>query len=391
MGRDLSAHRLTGRTATLAERMDRLGVSGVSVAVIDGGELAWEQGYGVTHEGGPPVTPGTIFQACSISKHVAALGAMRLVGDGVLDLDQDVNAYLRSWRLPGNGDWQPRVTVRQVLSHTAGLSWNWFPGHLPGEPLPTLPQILAGVTPANTPPVRVVDVPGVRHLYSGASYAVLQQVMTDVTGMPFTDLMRTLVFEPLAMADSSYDVAFPDTRPGGVAVGHHTGGEPLAGGWRRIPAAAGAGLWTTPGDLARVAMEIQRPTLLAPELVTQMLTPPADGGYALGVEVGGTGPGRRFGHSGGNVGYSCLSLSCVAGGKGAVVMTNGERGATLVFSLFTEIEREYRWPPVDAPPPAPAAGDCAGTYRLRPDHEITVRAGAAGLELVMPGQPAIPL
>lgn len=391
LGRDLLDHRSTGVAATVAGQMDHFGVPGVSIAVVDGGELAWTSGHGVTHAGGPAVTPRTIFQACSISKHVAAYGALRMVADGQLDLDEDVNAYLRSWRLPANSDWQPRVTLRQLLSHTAGLSYNWFPGYFPGTSLPTTPQTLAGAPPANTPPVRIVDLPGVRHLYSGANYAVVQQVMADVTATPFGELMRALVCEPLGMVDSSYDVAFPDSRPDGVARGHHIGGEPVDGGWRRMPESAGGGLWTTPADLARLVVEFQQPALLSSELVAEMLTPVAGSDYGLGVEVSGKGPGRRFGHSGSNVGYSCLSSACVEGGRGAVVMTSGDSGAPLVSSLFTAIEREYGWPSREPAPAAPAAGDCVGTYRLRPDFDITVRAGADGLELVVPGQPPAPL
>jgi CubicO group peptidase (beta-lactamase class C family) len=147
-----------------------------------------------------------VFPACSISKHVAAFGTLRLVADGTLDLDTDVNAYLSAWQLPGSGT----VTVRHLLAHTAGLTENWFPGYASGEAVPALPQILRGEPPANTPAVRRELTPGTEFRYSGSHYAVLEQLLTDVTETPFATLMATLVLTPVGMADSSFDQHFTE-------------------------------------------------------------------------------------------------------------------------------------------------------------------------------------
>lgn len=184
---------------------DRIPAIGVAVGGPDGD--VWTAG------------PDLIFPACSISKHVAAFGTLRLVADAVIDLDADVNTYLSAWRLPGTGT----VTVRQVLAHTAGLTRNWFPGYAAGEPVPSLPQILRGEPPANTPTVRRELPPGTEFRYSGSHYAVLQQLLTDVTGTPFDDLMATLVLEPVGMAESSYDQRFPHERRERAARGHAAG------------------------------------------------------------------------------------------------------------------------------------------------------------------------
>jgi CubicO group peptidase (beta-lactamase class C family) len=265
---------------SLLERMGYYKTPGLSVAVINDGQLEWARGFGVLEAGDPtPVTPDTIFQACSISKHVAMVGALSLVQDGALDLDEDINHYLTSWRLPANDAWQPCVTLRQLLAHTAGLTQNWYRGFRQGEPTPTLLQVLEGQPPANTPPIRAVLLPGSLFRYSGSHYSVLQQLMIDVSGAPFPDLMRELVFEPLNMRNSSYDQSYPNTRSGSVAVGHSIGGEPVHGKWRVIPEMAGAGLWTTPSDLALLAIEIQhahagRPTrFLTKALADQALAP----------------------------------------------------------------------------------------------------------------------
>jgi hypothetical protein len=151
-----NSERLTPDAADLSELMGTYQVPAVSIAVAGPADQMWCAGHGLTTAGqGEAITPSTIFQACSISKHVAAFGALRLAGDGVIDLDLDIAEYLTSWRLPpADGGWQPRVTVRQLLAHTAGLSYYWFRGYGAGAPVPTFGQILRGEPPANIPPVR---------------------------------------------------------------------------------------------------------------------------------------------------------------------------------------------------------------------------------------------
>ena len=280
--------------------------------------------------------PDMLFPACSISKHVAAFGTLRLVADAMIDLDTDVNAYLSSWQLPGTGT----VTVRQVLAHTAGLTANWFPGYAAGEPVPSMLQILRGDRPANTPAVRRELSPGSEFRYSGSHYAVLQQLLTDVTGTPFDELMAALVLGPVGMADSSYDQRYPYEHRERAALGH-SGGTPVSGGWHTQPEMAGAGLWSTPLDLVRLELEIGRAAaggsaLLPLDLATQMLTPQVPGGFGLGTEVSD----GRFGHTGQNTGYSCFSFVWSASGTAVAVMTNAEDCRDTLFALI-EIGRRH--------------------------------------------------
>jgi CubicO group peptidase (beta-lactamase class C family) len=278
-----------------------------------------------------------LFPACSISKHVAAFGTLRLVADATIDLDTDVNVYLSSWQLPGTGT----VTVRQVLAHTAGLTENWFPGYAAGEPVPSLPQVLRGDPPANTPAVRRELPPGSEFRYSGSHYAVLQQLLTDVTGTSFEELMAALVFGPVGMAGSSYDQRFPYEHRERAARGHR-GGTPVSGGWHTQPEMAGAGMWTTPRDLVRLELEICRAAaggsaLLPRHLATQMVTPEVPGGYGLGTEVGD----RRFGHTGQNTGYSCFSFAWPASGTAVAVMTNAEDCRDTLRALIEMGQRHF--------------------------------------------------
>ncbi len=210
---------------TITDRMQVLHVPGVSIAVLDGGKLE-ACGYGVTATGGKPVDSATLFQAqLSISKHVAALVALHLVDDGKLSLDEDVNRKLRSWKVPENEVTKTeKVTLRRLLNHSAGLTVHGFAGYERGVPVPTLPQLLDGVKPANSAPVRVDLVPGTQWRYSGGGYEVVQQLILDVTGKPFEELARAFVFTPLGMTRSTFEQPLPSSMESNAAAGHRNDG-----------------------------------------------------------------------------------------------------------------------------------------------------------------------
>ena len=395
---------------TLAAQMVYDSIPGVSIALIVDGAIAYVQGYGVRDaETRAPVTPETRFQAASISKPVAVLGALRLVERGVLDLDADVNDVLTSWKVPPSDGWQPRVTLRQLANHSAGMTVHGFPGYRRDAPQPTLLQVLDGMPPANTMPIRVDTIPGTQFRYSGGGTSIIQQLLLDVTGTPFPDLMRELVLEPLGMHDSGYLQPLPEELHDHAATGHRTGGGPLTGKWHVYPEIAAAGLWTTPSDLARFAIGLQRAyagepgSILAQPLAREMLTPQivSDGrtgglnALGIGPFLGGEGKTARFGHSGGNEGFRCHLLAYREGGYGAAVMTNSDAGSALVETLFDAIAREFDWPgylperpaPVTLPPEA--LERFAGVYALRPDFTLTVQRDGDALSVQPTGQPPL--
>jgi CubicO group peptidase (beta-lactamase class C family) len=386
--------------------MGRLAIPGVALALIGDSEIAAEVGYGVKVAGGDdPVTPVTRFQACSISKPVAVLGMLRLVEQGVIDLDADVNEMLRSWRVPPNASWQPRVTLRQIASHSAGLTVGGFPGYTRGAPLPTLTQVLTGSAPANTAGIRVDTLPGVEFRYAGGGTTVLQQVLVDTTGRPFAELMRDLVLEPLGMSRSGYTQPLPDELHAEASTAHGADGRPVDGGWHVYPELAAAGLWTTPGDLARFAIGVQHAAggapsaILGPELTVSMLTRHSGPASRLGgldsVGLGLFLGGPWFGHSGGNEGFRCHLIAHRDAGCGLAVMTNGDRGHELVAAILDEVARDLGWPDWKAPEPAgdhrPTVGleAVVGTYELRPGAAIQIARDGDELELTLPGQPPI--
>ncbi|HKP51752.1 MAG TPA: serine hydrolase [Chloroflexia bacterium] len=346
------------RPTTILDRMEHYGIPGVSVAVINNGEIEWARGYGVREAGKPdPVETDTIFQAGSISKTATALAALRLVDMGILALDEDANTFLKSWQVPSNGPWQPRVTLRQLLSHTAGTTVNGFAGYHQEEEIPSLLQTLNGEKPANNRAIYVNLIPGTQFRYSGGGTTIVQQMLMDVTGKPFPDLMQELLLGPLGMVHSTFKQRLPGSHRSLTASGHYwVRKEPVAGKWHVYPEMAAAGLWTTPSDLARMAIGIQRAkagipgSLLSKEIVEEMLTPQLSGRAGLGLlNLESTHDSVRFGHGGSTHGYVAELAAYTTPQVGAAIMTNSFVGEPLIFEILRAIAQEYGWP--DAPAP----------------------------------------
>lgn len=198
---------------TLADRLKEFHIPGVSVAVIHNGKIDWARGFGVTRIAGPKVTADTLFQAGSVSKPTTAMAILHLAQSGKFDLDTDVNQYLKSWKIPTNPftEKQP-VTLRELLTHTAGITVHGFLGYAAGRPIPTLVQVLNGEWPANNPPIVVDTEPGTKRNYSGGGYVIAQQLVDDVTGIPFPKLKQDTVLGPSGMSRSTFEQPLPNNR-----------------------------------------------------------------------------------------------------------------------------------------------------------------------------------
>jgi CubicO group peptidase (beta-lactamase class C family) len=395
--------------APIAQRMRALNTPAVSIAVINNGRIEWARAYGMLQAGGSvPADTGTLFQAASISKPVAALGALLLVERGRLSLDGDVNTYLRSWRVPENPfTAREKVTLRRLVSHSAGLTVHGFPGYAADSVIPTTLQILDGQRPANTAPVRVDTFPGAMLRYSGGGTTVMQQMIEDVTRQAFPEFMRTTVLEPLGMRHSSYGYHVTPERAARIARAHDGRGAPVAGGWHRYPEMAAAGLWTTPQDLARYLLAVHRAYRgqaggpISPALARQMLTRQSgddDTGFGLGPEVHHMGtPAAWFGHGGSNAGYRAQVVMFPETGQGAVVMTNSDLGGDLAFEVLRSIAREYGWPAFTAAEKAAGTLNAAALRDLPGRYEgvlqgqtvrYTVQAQDGALQIVAANWPA---
>jgi CubicO group peptidase (beta-lactamase class C family) len=390
----------TLETMTLAGRMKHHRVPGISIAVINNGTIEWARGYGTKASGTDlPVTSDTLFQAASISKPVAATAALKMMQAGKLDLDEDVNKKLVSWKVPENEFTRERkVTLRSLLSHGAGLTVSGFPGYgSDTKTLPTVLQILDGTAPANTKPVRVEEIPGARWSYSGGGITVMQQLITDVSGKPFPALMNETVLRKIGMNNSTFEYPLPKEFREKVAAGHNRKGEMIPGKWHIYPEMAAAGLWTTPTDLARFALELQQAhagrskKLLSPETARQMFTKQT-GSWGLGISLAGTGRSARFSHGGSNEGYRCSMIAYVESGQGAIVMTNSANGDALVDEVFRSIAREYGWTDFLAKEKTAIELDAksfdkyAGKYQLGTAGQFTVLNEAGKLKIQLRGE-----
>jgi len=326
-------------------------VPGVSIAVIRDFELDYVEVHGVKSETTQePVTPATLFQAASLTKGVSAAAVMTLVQEGVVSLDTEINEYLTHWKLHDNS-YQDRekVTLRRLLSHTAGTTVSGFRGYRYPEPVPSLIQILNGYPPANSPPIVVDLVPGSQFRYSGGGYEVMQQAVQDVTGLAYEDFMQQRVLGPIGMASSTYEQPLPESLRDLAASGYYADGIAVPGGHHIYPELAAAGLWTTSADLARFVIELQLSLrgesnrVLSRENVQLLLTE-VKNDYGLGLGLWTDHGQPYFGHDGANDGFRCRMVASRTGGYGAIILTNSDNGLELSDAVVKLIGERENWP-----------------------------------------------
>ncbi len=377
---------------TLAERMALYKVPGVSIALVDSGRIVWARGFGLKEVGtADSVGPTTLFQAASISKPVAATAMLHLVEEGKLALDVPVNDYLKSWKVPDNKfTAKEKVTLRRIVAHHAGLTVHGFPGYAQGDSIPTVPQILDGAKPANTAAVRVDTTPGAVWSYSGGGITIEQLAMTDVTGESFPALLKRLVLDPIGMTNSGYDQPLSAAKRGQEAVGYKGDGSMIAGRWHTYPEMAAAGLWTTPTDLLKWAMEItaaragKSTKVLSQKMATEMLTvQKAPSG--LGPMLHASGRAFYFEHGGSNEGYRCEVMYFPEIGRGAAVMTNSDAGSAVAQEILYALAAEYHWPDYAPREIEPVALDSAAVLALAGAYTLpgALIGRAKGSELVI--------
>jgi len=336
-------------TWNLEERMKLHKITGVSIAVVHDFKLEWAKGYGWADLSDQrPVTEKTLFQAASISKSLNGVGVMKLVQDGKIDLDTDINQYLTSWKFPYDTVSKNKpITVSALLSHTAGLTIHGFPGYTRGDSIPSVLQILDGQRPANTEAVRSFVEPGTRAIYSGGGITVSQLVVTDVTQKPYDEFMQKNVLDPMSMTGSFFTQPPAMADSSLLATGYKADGTPVKGKYHIYPEQAAAGLWTNPSDLSRYIIETslsyngKSDKVLTPEY-TKMRLEPVMEDAALGVFVSKKDSSCYFSHGGANEGFTCYYVGDVISGNGMVIMTNSDNGA-LATEVANSVATVYGW------------------------------------------------
>jgi len=370
---------------SIAERMKSYKVPGLSVAVIKDFRVDWARSYGVKDiETNEPVTTETLFQAGSISKSVNAMVAMKKVEQGQISLDEPINNKLVSWKLPENEfTARKKVTLRNLLSHTAGTTVHGFPGYAVTEKVPTLAQVLDGASPANTAAVRVDFEPGSKFRYSGGGTTISQLAIMDIEKKPYPQIAKETVLDPLGMKNSTYSQPLPDDWRKQAASGHQRDGSLVAGKIHVYPEMAAAGLWTTPTDLAKFAIEVQLALagrshkVLNKESVETMTSSFIDNA-GLGFFIEKHGNALYFGHGGADEGFRAELLVSRDKGYGAVVMANSDNG-DILREVLRGLAREYGWDeflpaPHELIALEPAKLDSyTGRYLVNPDRVLTLK------------------
>jgi CubicO group peptidase (beta-lactamase class C family) len=379
---------------TLRERMAALKVTGLSIAVFDEAGQVWAKGYGLADaETREAVTVRTLFQAGSISKSVNALAVLLAASRGAFSLDVPVNDLLSEWKLPDSPlTKQTPVTLRRLLSHTAGTTVHGFPGYPTGAPLPTLLEVLDGAPPANTPPVRVELLPGAQFRYSGGGTTITQLVLVDAFSQPYPVILEQQVLGPLGMSSSTFQQPLSGDWLRRAAAGHGADGAVIPTRRHVYPEMAAAGLWTTPTDLvtffrelalARAGRSKAIPAELAREM-TDLIDPEARVG--LGVFLYERRGAPLFGHDGVDEGFNASAVSSLDGVHGVVMMANSASG----MRLFPDIERTVfaalGWAGADAPVErvalsAEQRSAWLGDYTMQPGLPFTIRAEGERLTL----------
>mgnify|MGYP000567726118 CR=1 FL=1 len=345
---------------TIHQRMNDLNIPNVSIAVIEDGKQSWSQEYSLDEQS----NAHNIYQAASISKIFTAVLAMKtLVESGLVGLDEDVNKHLKSeWRVP-NSFGKP-VTLRGLLSHTGGINVRGLLGYPSNHSTyPNVLDVLKGNESLDTdlrepqdfpdrvpnhPPVKVVTEPGTEFAYSGGGMTIVQKLIEDVTGKPFAKLAQELIFNPLEMQNSSFEVK-TSHYDGPFMIGHDDKGNPIEGEWRIHPELGAAGLWSTAEDLAKFANMLlktfkgEMDTFLKPESLRDMLVKQKNSSFGLGFSLYPFGNKTAFGHGGSNIGYKCQITIFPETNAAFVIMTNADNGTELIEACQNSLLDTYQW------------------------------------------------
>ena len=332
----------------ILERMEYYKVPGVSIAIVENGKIKWAKGYGYANtETGTKVDANTLFQAGSISKPIAALAALKLFENGSLELNKDVNDYLKDWQIPENKFTETeKVTLERLLTHTAGITVHGFPGYKQTDKFPDIIEVLNGN--GNTEKITVDTIPGSIWRYSGGGYTVMEKVVEDVSGTSLDNYMAQTILLPIGMKNSTFQQPISKALQTNISGAYNSNGELVKGLWHNYPEQAAAGLWTTPSELALYCIEIQdiiqgkTDGILSKKTVEMMLTKHKNA-WGLGPSLGKKNESLIFGHGGKNEGFTNDMMAFAYQGNAVIIMTNADNGGKLISEVKNAISNYYNW------------------------------------------------
>ncbi|MGG4264721.1 serine hydrolase domain-containing protein [Peribacillus simplex] len=336
------------KNINIEERMKHYNVQGLSITLLEGGEISGTENYGILEvESNRKTNEESIFSACSISKLLTGVLAMKLVEEGLLDLDDDVNESLVSWKVPENDlTKNKKVTLRNLLSHQSGIkdSEGSFPELHSKIGFPSMVEILEGQTPYSKTPIDVKCEPESEFHYSDAGFCIIQQLIEDVTEKPFHQVMNEQIFEPLGMENSQFNTAMLEVDRQNFSCGHNKNGELVGGKYPIYPYPAASGLWTTSLNLAELVRELMKAVKgeskvgISESLAKEMITPQRGKRWTgLGVFLESSEKELEITSLGWGVGFQCMIVAFPYLEKGAVIMTNAELGVHQMEGIIGEI------------------------------------------------------
>lgn len=382
----------------IIDRMKCYKVPGVSIAVIKDYKIDWAKGYGLADTSkNIPVTTETMFSAGSISKFLMAVTALKMVENRQIGLDEPINNYLTSWKIAENDFTKKKpITLRMLLSHSAGTSQSSYFGFTPTQPLPTIVEILSGAKISETRPVVVNSEPNKEFRYSGGGSMIAQLALMDISKKNFAQLTQDLLFEKLGMSNSTFEQPFPSKFIAQCSWAYSSAswfkGMPYV-----YPQQAAAGLYTTPTDLAKFFIDVQKSYIgkgrvLSQTTTKQMLTPQqnvSDGSYKEQI---GIGPfliqraddkdlnGVYFEFTGVNAGFLAYGIASITNGNGVIIMLNsGDDVNGLGKEIRRSVAKVYNWTnflPTEIQPVSLTDAELdkfAGRYRMGTDEVLYLR------------------
>lgn len=319
-------------------------VPGIAVAVIDNGKIKWIQCIGYADVASKkPVTSQTVFNVGSVSKVVTAWGFMQLTEKGLVNLDTPVNQYLNRWKLPQSSFDNSKVTLRRILSHTAGLSVHGYGGSEQGTKLLSLEKSLSGETKRNKESVSVIMEPGTKWKYSGGGYTLAQLILEETSKTQFAYYMKKNIFKPLGLNHSNYE--WTEEMMANSATAYDTLRNPIKN--RIFTEQAAAGLQTTISDLAHFAElsitadpqklnKVLRPETI--RLMEQLIqTTSNDGQNGLGYRFFNWGGIQTIGHTGENDGWCASMFLHMSTQSGLIILCNGSSWKDDVRNLIYDV------------------------------------------------------
>jgi len=342
-------HSLTGKVTrkSIPQLMLEDNIPGLSMAFVDQGKILWQRSYGYSDlENLTKVDKQTVFTGASLSKPLAAVAALNLVDNGMLNLDEDVNQTLKNWQIPeSNFTTTEKVTLRRLISHRAGIRNDLWSSYLPNEEVPTLTQMLAGQSPSIDPATEVVRIPGSTERYSNPGYSIIQKLLEDVKNNSFENILDELVLQPSGMNDSSFEQPMPEQLKARRAIGYHEDLKPYP--YRLFPYKAAGGIWTTPSDMAKFVITLfedfeGKHNILSKQMTDKLFSRTPER-LAFSKIFNDSSDDLLFRHYGSNQGFTSYLVGSIKKKQAVIIMINSDNGFELLDYTARAVAEYYHW------------------------------------------------